>query len=178
MDILTQAISIAALVFLVASYQQTKKTTLILCQLIGGGLFGIHYLLLGAYAGFLLNVISVFRGIVFYKGNFSPRTGRIWVGIIIGLCVVAYAMTFLVFGTEPTPANLILEFLPTVGMTAMTISFNMSQTRHIRALSTINSAGWLTYNIAHLSIGGIICESICCVSIIVGILRHDVKRKK
>ncbi len=177
MEFLTQAISIVALLFLVASYQQKNKSTLILCQLIGGGLFGIHYLLLGAYAGFLLNVISVLRGIVFYKGNFSPRTGKIWVGIFTLLCIVAYALTFLAFGTDPTPVNLILELLPVIGMCALTVSFNMTHAGQIRALGTINSAGWLIYNIAHLSIGGVICESICVVSIIVGILRHDIKRK-
>lgn len=177
MDIVTQLISIAGLACIVASYQQKKKSALILCQLFGGALFGIHYLMLDAYAGFLLNSIAVFRGLVFYKGNLSPRAGRIWVGVIISLCILAYALTFTVFGTKPTLTNLILELLPTVGMVVLTISFNMTHTGHIRALGSINSVGWLTYNIAHQSIGGIGCEILCFASIIIGILRHDIKRK-
>ena len=178
MNILAQALSIAGLACVVASYQQKQKSRLILIQSIGGALFGIHYLMLGAYAGFLLNSIAVFRGAVFYKGNLSPRAGKIWVGIIIALCIAAYPLTFAVFGTEPTVPNLLLEVLPTIGMAVLTFSFNMTHTGQIRALGFVNSACWLTYNIAHLSIGGIGCEILCFASIIIGVLRHDVKKKE
>ena len=176
METFAQILSIAGLACVVASYQQKKKSALILVQATGGALFAVHYLMLGAYAGFLLNTIAVFRGIVFYKER-SAKAGKIWVAVISTLCLVAYALTFLVFGTPPTQANLILEALPTIGMVVLTVSFNMNHAGHIRALGSINSAGWLTYNIAHLSIGGIGCEILCFISIIIGILRHDIKRK-
>ena len=177
MEIFTQALSIAGLACIVASYQQKKKSTLILCQLAGGALFGIHYLLLGAYAGFLLNIIAVARALVFYKGNLPKKVGNIWVCIFHVLCLGAYAMTFLVFGTSPTLPNFILEVLPVIGMFSLSISFNMTGAKEIRRLGTISSVCWLIYNIFHLSIGGIACEGMCLVSIIVGILRHDVKKK-
>ena len=175
MELFTQILSIAGLACVVASYQQKKKSALIAVQATGGALFAVHYLLLGAYAGFLLNTIAVFRGIVFYKER-SAKAGKIWVGIIVALCILAYIPTFTIFGTEPSPANLILELLPSIGMSVLTFSFNMSHAGHIRALGFVNSACWLTYNIAHLSIGGIGCEILCFASIIIGILRHDIKK--
>ena len=176
METFAQILSIAGLACVVGSYQQKKKSALIAVQATGGALFAIHYLILGAYAGFLLNTIAVLRGMVFYKEH-PGKAGKIWVGIIITLCLVAYALTFAVFGTPPTLTNVILEMLPTIGMIVLTISFNMTHAGHIRALGFINSTGWLTYNIAHLSIGGIGCEILCFASIIIGILRHDIKKK-
>jgi hypothetical protein len=177
MDLITQGLSIAGLIGIVASYQQKKKSTLIFFQLFGAGLFGIHYLLLGAYAGFLLNIIAVTRALVFYKEDLPKRVGNIWVWIFHGLCLVAYVLTFIVFNTEPSVTNLILEILPAIGMVCLSISFNMTGAKEIRRLGTVSSVCWLIYNFAHLSIGGIACEGMCMVSIIVGILRHDRKEK-
>ncbi len=177
MKLFTQALSIAGLACVVTSYQQKKKSTLILCQLVGGALFGIHYLLLGAYAGFLLNIIAVTRALVFYKGNLPKKVGTLWVCIFHVLCLGAYVLTFAVFKTPPTLPNLILEVLPVIGMFSLSISFNMTGAKDIRRLGMISSVCWLIYNISHFSIGGIGCEIMCFASIIIGVLRHDVKRK-
>ena len=178
-DIINQGLSIVGLICIVASYLQKKKSSLILCQLIGGGIFAIHYLLGSNYAGFLLNLIAVFRAIVFFKGNFSKKVGRIWVWIFHGLCVCAYAATFLVFNTEPTLPNLLRSALPMIGMFSLSISFNMTGAKEIRRLGIVSSVCWLIYNftISPPSVGGIICECICLVSIIVGMIRYDFKKK-
>ena len=178
MNIVAQALSIAGLLCIVASYQQKKKSTLILCQLAGGALFGIHYLMMGAYAGFLLNVIAVVRALVFYKENLPKRAGDILVYLFHCLCMVAYVLTFTLFGTEPTTGNLVLELLPVIGMFSLSTSFNMDGAKEIRMLGMVSSVGWLIYNIAHLSIGGVACEGMCLVSIILGILRYDLKKKE
>ena len=175
MDFLTQALSIAGLLGIVTSYLQKEKKTLITWQLIGAGLFGIHYLLLGAYAGFLLNIIAVTRAVVFCNENLPKKIGRRWVWIFHGLCLCAYALTFLL-GTEPIWQNFILEILPVIGMFSLSISFNMTGAKEIRRLGMISSVCWLIYNIFHLSIGGIACECMCLVSIIVGMLRYDRKK--
>lgn len=177
METFAQVLSIAGLACVVASYQQKKKSALILCQLAGGALFGVHYLLLGAYAGFLLNIIAVTRALVFYKENLPKRVGNVWVWIFHCLCLVAYILTFTVFDTEPSVTNLILELLPAIGMVCLSISFNMTGAKEIRRLGTVSSVCWLIYNFAHMSIGGIACEGMCMVSIIIGILRYDKKEK-
>lgn len=177
MDTFTQMLSIAGLLCIVASYQQKKKATLILCQLAGAALFGIHYLLLGAFAGFLLNIIAVARALIFCKENIPKRVGDILVYILHCLCMIAYVLTFAVFGTEPTPVNLVLELLPVIGMFSLSTSFNMTGAKEIRLLGIVSSIGWLIYNIAHFSIGGTACEAICLASIVIGILRYDTKKK-
>ena len=177
MNTFAQVLSMAGLACVVGSYQQKKKSALIAVQATGGALFAVHYLLLGAYSGFLMNSLAVLRGIVFYKEHRSPTTGRVWVGIIIALSLVAYALSFTLFNTPPSPMNLFLELLPVIGTIVLTISFNMNHAGQIRIMGFINSTCWIIYNIAHVSIGGIGCEILCFASIIIGILRYDLKRK-
>lgn len=176
-EAIAQIVGIVALLFIVFSYQQKKKTSLILCQLFGAALFGAHYFMMGAYAGFLLNCIAVLRALVFCREGLSKKTGKIWVWILNGLFLVSYALTFLVFNVTPSVPNLIIQALPVIGMCVSTISFNMKNAGQIRALSIVTSAGWLTYNIYYSSIGGTLCESISLISIIIGILRYDIKKK-
>ena len=178
METIAQALSFVGLAFIVASYQQKKKSTLILCQLFGCGIFSIHFFMMGAYTGALLNAIGMIRSLAFYKENRSRKAGTIWTVVLIAMYVCSYILTFTVFGTPATAPNLILEALPTVGMSVLTISFNMTGAAIIRALGTSHSASWLIYNIAHHSIGGTLTEAMAMASIIIGILRYDIKKKE
>jgi hypothetical protein len=54
----------------------------------------------------------------------------------------------------------------------------MKSAKAVRILSLIGSPCWLVYNIVEGAIGAIICEIVCEISIIVGILRYDIKRGK
>ena len=177
METFAQILSIAGLACVVGSYQQKKKSALIVVMAVGAGLFAIHYLLLGAYAGFLMNSLAVMRGIVFCKEDRSPTAGKVWVWVISISALVAYALSFIAFQTPATPTNLFLESLPAIGMIALTISFNMTNAGQIRIMGFVNSTAWIIYNIAHVSIGGIGCEILCFASIIIGILRYDIKKK-
>ena len=176
-EIIAQCLSIVGMACVAGSYLQKKKSALIAVQATGGALFAIHYLLIGAYSGFLMNSIAVLRGFVFYKEHRSPTTGKVWVWIISILSLTAYALSFIIFNTEPSWQNIVLELLPALGMVALTISFNMTNAGQIRLMGFINSTGWIIYNIAHVSIGGIGCEIMCFASIIIGIIRYDIKKK-
>ena len=178
MEIIAQGLSLIGMACVVGSYLQKKKSALIAIQATGGALFAIHYLLIGAYSGFLMNSIAVLRGFAFCKEHRSPTTGKVWVWVISILSLVAYALSFIVFNTEPTWQNIVLELLPALGMVALTISFNMTNAGQIRLMGFVNSTCWIIYNIAHVSIGGIGCEIMCFASIIIGIIRYDLKKNK
>ena len=177
MNTFAQILSIIGLGCHVASYQQKKKSALIVCHLFGCALFCIHFLLLKAYTGCLLNALGIVRAVVYYKEDLSRKAGNIWAIILCGLQVVCYGLSFLVFGTEPTWQNFIVELLPTIGMCGLTISFNLTNAGQIRALGAVNSCGWFVYNTLHHSIGGVLTEIICITSIVIGFFRHDRKSK-
>ena len=176
-EIAGQVISIFAMTCNILSYQQKKQSHLVACQLIGGALFSISFFLLGATVGGLLNLVAAIRAIIFLFPEKTNAKHPAWLYGFMACYVVFYVLSFTVFGTEPTPVNFIIEILPVIGMTALSIAFMLSSSKATRRLGLISSPAWLIYNIYYLSIGAIICEAISLVSILVGMFRHDFKRK-
>ena len=180
MDLYTitaQAIGIIAMAFNTLSYQQKNRSTVIAMQMIGTFLFCINFYMLGATMGCILNALAAFRALIFLNKEKVHADHWGWFAGFLAVYALSYAMTFTVFGTEPTLRNLILEFLPLIGMVAITISFRLSDAKAIRKYALISSPCWLIYNIANFSIGAIICEVLSLCSILIGMLRLDRKSK-
>lgn len=176
-EIIAQIIGIFAMVANCLSYQQKKDTTLFAFQLIGSTLFGINYLLLGALSGAILNVIAVVRAVVFIKKDKFNARHPAWLVAFISLYIISYVLIFTVFGKEPSAKNLIIELLPVLAMIIANISFRYADAKMVRRFGIFASPLWLTYNIANVAIGAIICETLNIFSIIIGMYRHDIKKK-
>ena len=177
-EIIAQTVSIAAMAMNVLSYQRPTKNGVIAFQLVGGFLFGVSFLLLGSYVGALLNFVGFFRAIVYLNPKRFHTDHILWLLGFTLLYLLSYAATFLVLDTEPSVKNFIVELLPVIGMTAAHVGIHLGRARTIRLLGYISSPSWLVYNIVTFSIGAIICEAINLVSITVGILRFDIKKKE
>ena len=94
--ILAQAVGILALITAVISFQQRDIKKLILCQLLSNITFGIHFAMIGAYTGSVLNIISALRAVVFYfKGKKAWASLPVWPWIFIGLFAVSTAFTWI-----------------------------------------------------------------------------------
>lgn len=177
MYVIAQIIGIIAMVFNISSYQFKEQKRVIACQLIGSGLFSIHFFMLGAYIGGLLNAIALVRAIVFLRKDIF-KTERIeWLIGFIVVYVLSYVLTFMVFGKEFNVLNAFIEVLPVVGMTAMTIAFRSKSTKVTRLAGLVSSPSWLVYNIVNFAIGAICCEVFSLISIIVGLIRIDGGKK-
>ena len=175
-EIAGQIISILAMACNIISYQQKDQKRLILCQLSGGTLFAISFFLLGATVGGLLNVVAVIRAVIFLFPKKLNASHPAWLFGFIGCYVLFYVLTFTVFGTEPNPSALLIEILPVIGMTALSIGFMFAESKKVRLFGLISSPAWLIYNIYYLSIGAILCEAFSLGSIFIGMLRHDKKQ--
>ncbi len=176
--IIAQIIGIVAMTLNILSYQRKNQRDIIITQFFGSGLFVINFLMLGAITGGIINFLAVLRAIVFSNKEKFRADKVIWVYGFIGAFLLTYASTFLVFDKEPTPFNLVIEFLPIIGIIASTVSFYMKDGKAVRRLALISSPSWLIYNITQAAIGGIICEAVSLVSIIIGMLRHDRKKEE
>ena len=73
---------------------------------------------------------------------------------------------------------MISELLPVIAMIASTISFRYSDAKTVRQYGLISSPLWLIYNIISFSVGAIICEILNLFSIVIGIFRHDLPRRR
>ena len=176
-EIAGQIISVLAMACNIISYQQKKQTHLIFCQLAGGILFSISFFLLGATVGGLLNLVAAIRAVIFIFADKLNASHPAWLGGFIALYAVFYILSFTVFGTKPEPISFVMEILPVIGMTALSVGFMLKDSGKMRIAGLVSSPAWLIYNIYYFSIGAIICEAISLVSIFVGMYRHDRSRK-
>ena len=127
-----QAIGIVAMATNISAYQFKSKRGLLLCLCMGSALFSVNLFLLGAVTGAIMNVLSVVRSLVYVKMDRLPISVR-WVNIMfIAAYLISYVLSFTVFGIEPTVKNFILELLPIIAMSAMTIAFADNNAKIIR----------------------------------------------
>ena len=175
---IAQIIGIVAMGIIILSYQQKKQSTVIAFQLFGSALFAINFFMLGAIMGGLLNFIAIIRAIVFLNKK-KLNSNNIWWTIAFEcIYLISYALTFTVFEKPFNLTNIIVEILPIIGMTATTLAYRHEDSSKTRKYGLINSPLWLIYNFINFSVGAIIGEVLSLVSIILGIIRLDLKKEK
>lgn len=176
--ITAQIVGLFAMASNILSYQQKTRERAIAFQLCGGGLFAVNFLLLGATTGAILNMLAVIRAIVFLNREKFHANHPLWLAGFIAAYFASYGITFTLLDKAPTFANLIVELLPVIGMTATTLSFRLTDAKAIRRYGLISSPSWLIYNICCFSIGAIICEVLSLFSIVIGMIRLDKQNGK
>lgn len=175
-ELVAQILGIAGMTMNILSFMQKSQKRIITMQLFGGALFALNYLLLGSATGAMLNVVAVFRAVVYSNKEKFHAEKKGW---FYGFCasfVLIYILTFALFGKDPTPLNLAVELLPVVSMMIATYAFSLTNAAQVRKLGLIYCPMWLVYNCFVFSIGGILCEAFSICSIFVGMWRHDRKR--
>lgn len=178
MKIFAQILSIIAMIVALLSFQQRTQKRIVLFQFCSSFLFAVHFMMLGAITGSLLNFMAAGRALIYSQRGKAWADHLGWIILFSLLPFGIYCLTFAAFGMEPSLGNLLLELLPTLGMIATTVSFRMKKAAQVRAFSLISSPLWLIYNCFNFTIGGILTESFSLISIFIGILRLDVKKKK
>ena len=167
-EIIGQIFGIIAVILGFVIYQVKDAKKLLLVQILTSTVFCIHYGLIGAISGFVLNAVGVVRSTVFYNrdkkifsGNYIPAvfsvimaiTGVIFweawysVFVVVGLVINSYALSF------KNPQNLRKSILVTCPLV-------------------------IIYNVLAHSYGGIVYESISIVSGIIGLIRYKNSQKQ
>ena len=175
-EFVAQCISIIGMAINVLSFQRKEQRQIVFMQLIGSTFFGVSYVMIGAYVGGLLNVVAMIRAVAYWQRERFHAEKIHWVYGIAAASLCVYAVSFTLFGTEPSVKNLIIELLPAIAMVLSTVGFYLGSARAVRFIGTVCSPLWFIYNIFNFNIGGIIAESIAIVSIFIGILRYDLKK--
>ena len=177
MELLAQVLGLVGMTMNLISFQLKEQKKLILLQFFSSIVFTFHYLLLGATMGCILNSLGICRAFVFSNKEKPWARKKGWLPLFISAYVIVYVLTFTVLGKEATTYNLLLELLPAIGMTATTIGFYLENAAKVRLLSLTNAPTWLVYNVISGSIGGALTEIFCLISVVVGIIRLDIKKK-
>lgn len=173
--ILVQAIGIVAMAFNILSFQCKKQRSIIVMQFFGALFFCVHFYLVGAMTGALLNAVAVFRAFVYSNKKKFNSDHVAWLVVFIAASAACYPASFLWLGVERTAYRFVLEILPVVGMTLSTFSFRADGAKGLRLLWFFSSPLWLVYNACNGSIGGTVCETFAIISILSAMFRLDRK---
>ena len=168
MDIFIQAIGIVAMAVGAIGLAQKNTRTIVLIQTFSTALFAIHYFLLGAPAGAMLNALSMVRNLIIKQKHKKWANPKIWVPITI----CAFAVAVFLSGDG------LLGILPLAGCIFLTIGLNIDDGKIARRYLFLSSPLWLIYNVINESVGGVIAETINICSILSAVIRFDIKWRK
>ena len=124
--------------------------------------------MVGAVTGGCIDSISFVRTVVFSQNDKKWASTPVWLGIFI-LAMIGIGILTWQDGWS---------LLPIIGSVLSTVALWMKKSKHIRAISLFVGPCWLVYNLIHGAYTGALNEILAMGSIIIGILRHDVNRKK
>ena len=176
MEILAQGFGIIGMICNIIVFQQKEQRKVLLFQFFAAVFFALNYFLLGAVVGGMLNLVGALRSVVFFFGEKTRANHYGWLVFFTLAFAISYPLTFLAFGTEASTQNLIIEILPVIAMIIATVSLRLGEAKWVRRLGLISSPLWLVYNCFSGSIGAIASEILNLISIIVGIIRLDIKK--
>ena len=147
------------------SYQCKRNKNYFLFQTGCAIAFAIQFVLLRSWAGMLLNIFSIMRGVIFALGDKCRKRGYL---ILIEACFAfSCVLACLAFGEKWWIA--LILFAAQGGGTLAMWTRNGKVIR-IAQLCLI-SPMWLINNIYYFSVGGILCEVFNMISVIVSFIR-------
>lgn len=162
-DIIIQGIGFIGMLLAVWSFQHNRRGRILLLQILSSCFWVVHFLLLGAFTGSIMNLISVARGSVFYHRDRKWAGNMIWLYVFMGSFILGAVFTW----------KNSFSLLPMVAMIISTISTWMKNPRNIRLVMLLSPPCWFTYNLISGSIAGMMTEVIVFSSIIIGVVRFD-----
>lgn len=160
-----QGVGYLALLFVILSFQKNKRTTLLLVMLTGLLLFTVHYALIGAWTGSLMNLIEAGMVFIAYKKETKAWAQRVfWLYFFIGLYVISGVFT--VKGW--------IDVLPVLAQAFGAVAVWQTSARAIRFLMLAPRPLWFIYNLAVGSQAGVVAEVLITTSVVIGIVRFDI----
>jgi hypothetical protein len=164
--ILIQSIGFIGLFFNVISFQQKKRDGILLLMLVGQAAFLIHFILLGAWTAVGMNFVGVARTLVFrLRDQKNWAEWKYW--------PIIFMFLFLIAGLLAQESW--LGALPVVAMFIDTMGLWMKDARKLRLISLFPHPLWFVYNLIKGSWAGVICEIFVFLSIIIAVIRYDLK---
>ena len=167
-DVIVQGIGLLSLICSLISFQMKKRSAIMVLQMAANLLFSLQLVLLGAITGALLDLISFVRTLIFsFRDKYKWASVPVWPIMFVVTMIATGILTY----------DRWYSFLAIMGSVLSTIALWMRDGKKIRLISLAVGPCWFVYNLIAGSYTGAINEVIAVTSIIIGIVRHDIKRK-
>ena len=162
-----QILGVVAVLLGFISYQVKNDRQLLFVHMLTCAVFSIHYYLLGAIPGAVLNGVGIIRDIIYYykdKSFYKPKLyPMIFAVIMLGLGIYS--------------SNGIHSVLVIAGLVINTVCLSFKNVQNVRKSVLITCPMVLVYDIIECSYGGTVYESVAIISAIIGIVRFSKNRK-
>ena len=162
METVGQIFGYMAALMMFLSYQTKTPKKLLTVQSCSVVCIIIHYLLIGAASGFILNIACLLRNFVYYFDKVKIFKHP--------LCPYAMALLMGALGALSWQGPVSLLIIIALMVNTVFMSFNNNQL--LRASVIVTSSMILLYNLFVSSYGGMINESIGIISSIIGLYRY------
>lgn len=167
-ELLIQGIGFVGILSTVLAYQCRSYGPIMVLRTLNELIFTVQYLFLGAYTGAAVGVLGCIRNTLFLRYTRKGKSTRGWQAVF---CVLFTGVSILTWtGLE--------SILTIIAKLASTLSYGSSNPRVIRLVTLCSSSCWLIYNAYVFSMAGVLAEVVTLASVVVGILRFDLIRKK
>ncbi len=166
-EIIAQIFGIAGLLFTVLSFQEKNNRRFFIEQGLAGMMFCINFILIGAVSATLFNMTNLIRGALLSKND-----RKAWRLIVIE---ALYTISFIISLTLiiNNPFQIFLSALTYFALFLMTVLMWLGNGKIIRyAQLAIVSPAWIIHNIFNFTLGGLLCEILAMLSVIISFIRY------
>jgi hypothetical protein len=168
-ELIGQIIGFVAIGVAFLSFQVKNKNGILAIQALANFIWAIHFYMIGAMAGCVLNLVATGRNLVFAMRDKYKWLGGIWLPTLIAAIVATLSIT-----TRESWFDVIL--LPSTILS--TYTYCLGNERVIRNSSVFVSLTWLIFNIVSFSISGVIAEVFNLTSLTIAIIRFRKQGKE
>ena len=162
-----------AVALFVLGYLQKKRSAILALGITSRLLYVVQYLLLGAYAGAVLDVVGAGSGALAQgsdKGFVKKHKKLIF--IAVNLLTIVIGIVLFLQSKKPE------DFLPLVGILLQTDALWLKKEKHIRLVSIIGCPCWFSYNIITGAYSSCIGDVLSFLALSSSIIRYDILGKE
>lgn len=89
---ISQILVIISTIFISITYFTKKRSKVLIIFIFYSCLYGLHYLLLGALTGFLMNIVSIIRNVLFYLNEQRHKENSVLFLLILYIIILLFTL--------------------------------------------------------------------------------------
>lgn len=165
-DAIALAAGIIAMIFCIGAFQAKNRKTILVMQMVGMGMWAVHFAIKGNYAGSAMNGLAVLRALVYVQRNRRAwADSKLIPAAFICIFAVSGAATYFWGGDT-------MWYLPVVAMTVTSVGLFCKNEQTVRVINLFSSPPWIIYNAVAQSAPAVFTETFTMVSVIIALVRY------
>ena len=171
MELAAQIVGIIAVLLFAISYQPKKRAAIITLNATSRVLYVIQYIMLGAFAGAILDVVGLVASVI--ASQKSKLKNKSTIVLILVLTFIAFVGTLVAILNHS-----LIDLLPVFGVCLQITALWANNANTIRKISLISAPCWLSYNLISKAYGSVIGDIVGILSICIALIRNKRENKK